>query len=114
MIHLQRRVGSEIQSLGGYDRGNATRLLVACEDRRNGLEIARRSQNSALVAIVASKNPQTVFPMVVDDVVYVAHGASGKRVGRLPGSSFILRRIDVDFIPLVVGEVFAEKYAAAR
>ena len=85
VVGLEWRVGGKVETVFGGDRGDGAGLLLALQYGFDAAEIAGGAEDAAFIAVVAGENPEAVFPGIVDDVVDVADGAFGERVGDAPG-----------------------------
>jgi hypothetical protein len=64
--------------------------------------------------MVAGEHPQTVLPLVINDVVHMADSASREGVGNVPMSTSIGGCVDMNFVMVQVIEIFSPEYVVAR
>src|SRR4051812_11806915 len=98
VIRFQRSVGREIESVRRGNSSDGTGLLIALLHDIDPAEIALGAEDTAFVPVISSQNPEAVSPGIVNDVMDVANGASGKCVRDVPRCTTIGGAIDVDFV----------------
>ena len=89
-------------------------LLISLRNALDVPQIARGSQDAAFIAVISGQNPKAVCPAVVNDIMHEANRAFGKSVGNMPGDTFVIRCIDVNFISRCVVEVLSPVKHAVR
>ena len=114
VIGFKRSVGRKIQCVRRRHQGYGARLLMAGENRLHLPEIAGHAQNAALGAIVPGEHPETVGPLVVDDVVNMSHRAARKGVGDVPRGPAIGGGVNVHLVTLRIVEVLAPENMIVR
>src|SRR5579863_4045272 len=63
--------------------------------------------------MVAGEHPETVLPLVINDVVHMTNIAFRECVGNIPMSTSIGRCVDMNFVTLRVVEIFSPEYVVA-
>src|SRR5580693_557990 len=63
--------------------------------------------------MVAGEHPETVLPLVINNVVHMTDIAFRECVGNIPMSASIGRCVDMNFVTLRVVEIFSPEYVVA-
>jgi len=106
VVLFEWSIGCEIERVFGGDGGYGTGLLIAFEHDVEVAKVAICAQDFAFSAFIASEDPKTIRPAIVDDVVDVTDGSRGKAVSDLPSLAAIGGGVDVNFGALAVVEIF--------
>src|SRR5260370_33180721 len=97
-IFLRRRVGGEVEAAFRGHTGHRACLLVPLQHDVDLAEIIGSAKDAAFVAVIASENPEALFPWVVHGAVYVANASFGEGVGDTPRCAPAPRGVTVNFI----------------
>src|SRR4029079_7447175 len=71
-------------------------------------------QNTAFGTVVPGKHPQTIRPLIEDDVVHMTYRTARKGVRNVPGGPTVGRGVDVDFVASRIIEVFTPEDMVVR
>ena len=114
MVGFQRSIGREKDAFRGDNGCYRARLLVPLHNRIHGREIARGTENSTFVTVIARQDPQTIPPLVVNNVVNMPNGTPGECIDHAPGRPSIGRRVDMNFIACRIIKVLPPVNHSAR
>ena len=86
---LQRSIRGEVDPFRAGHGGDGPALLVPGNDFIQRRTVRGTTDDFALASIIPSENPQTVSPLVIDDVMNVAYGARWKSMRYVPREAAI-------------------------
>src|SRR5438552_4855255 len=112
IVPLKRSIRCKIQAIFGGDGSDRPGLLISGNNFIYGFEIRRSTQDPALASVIASENPKTIVPFVIDDVVHMPNRAFRKSVRDLPFIAAVHGHINMGFITASVVEIFSPERAA--